>query len=74
MSLTAEPDAADPLCLVVECSWGVLLPFLDLGEGAPTYRGGWDCSELKQKRQEGKTRGTDKLCRVLADVGRALGL
>lgn len=30
MSLTAEPDAADPLCLVVECSWGFCCLFWTL--------------------------------------------
>lgn len=38
MSLTAEPDAADPLRLVVKCSWGVVADFF-----GPWRR----CSNLK---------------------------
>lgn len=39
MSLTAEPDAADPLCLLVKCSWG----------GVAAFFGPWTrCSNLKE--------------------------
>lgn len=63
MSLTAEPDAADLCAWLWSAAGGLLLPFLDLGEAAPTWRGGWDYFELKQRKQEGegKTRWTDKL-------------
>lgn len=52
MSLTAEPDAADPLCLVVECSWGVIAAFFGPWRRSPQLE--WEVGTVLNSSRRGR--------------------